>query len=449
MKTRAALVAMLFAVACAASAAAQDGLLDPTFGTAGARRIAFDRPSTDGHDVPAAVAVQPDGKIVIVGTAPETAAGRNAAIVRLQPDGAVDASFVGGPFTYGPPSDDQGLDVLVEPSGSILVASARPNSGPQYAYFVARWTASGFQLEYAMGFTSAQPAIRLAVDPLTGKTLVAMNVWTGATDVIRVIRLDANLNVDPGYPTGGFYDIVAPGGGATYLADLEAMPDGRAVVGGYAYVPAGATDFFLARLTPTGTLDGSFGSGGRTVVPVDLVDFEPDVAVAVAVDSGGRPLVAGNAYDAAFDDQAAVLIRLTVSGAVDSTFNGGGPLVVADTDGDDSMNGVVVQSDGRIVVAGKVQGAASPMFFAARYLEDGSADWSFGDFGVFTANFPSSPDDDYAVALALQGGRAVLVGPAEWSAPDYDFGVLRLQSTLIFADGFEGSTAGAWSARVP
>lgn len=138
MKTRAAFVAMLLAVASAASAAAQDGLLDPTFGTAGARRIAFDRPSTYGHDVPAAVAVQPDGRIVIVGTAPETAAGRNAAIVRLQSDGAVDTSFVGGPFTYGPPGDDQGLDVLVEPSGSILVASAHPNAPPQYAYIVAR-----------------------------------------------------------------------------------------------------------------------------------------------------------------------------------------------------------------------------------------------------------------------------------------------------------------------
>lgn len=448
MKTRAAFVAMLLA-ACATSASAQDGLLDPTFGTAGARRIAFDRPGTDGHDVPAAVAVQADGRIVVVGTAPETSAASNAAIARLEPDGAVDTSFVGGPFTYGTPGDDQGLDVLVEPSGSILVASARPNAPPQYAYIVARWAASGFQVEFSMGFTSAQPAIRLATDPLTGKTLVAMNVWTGTNDVIRVIRLEANLTVDPGYPTGGFYDIVAPGGGATYLADLEAMPDGRAVVAGYAYVPAGATDFFVARLTPTGTLDGSFGSGGRAVVPIDLAAFETDIAVALAVDAAGRPLVAGNAYDAAFNDQAAVLVRLTSGGAVDATFNGGLPLVVADTNGDDSMNGVVVQSDGRIVVAGKVQGAASPMFFAARYLEDGSADWSFGSFGVFSANFPNSPNDDYAVALALQGGRPVLVGPAEWSAPDYDFGVMRLQSALVFSDGFERGSAGNWSARVP
>lgn len=449
MSFRAGCLVTLLAVAGAAGGSAQDGTFDPAFGSGGAQRVAFDRPGTDGQDVPAAVAVQPDGGIVLVGTAPETAAGRNAAIVRLLPDGAIDTSFVGGPFTYGPPGDDRGLDVLVEPSGSILVASARPNAPPQYAYIVARWSASGFQVEFSMGFTSAQPAIRLATDPLTGKTLVAMNVWTGTQDVIRVIRLEANLTVDPGYPTGGFYDIVAPGGGATYLADLEAMPDGRAVVAGYAFVTAGATDFFVARLTPTGTLDGSFGSGGRTVVPIDLVDFETDVAVALAVDALGRPLVAGNAYDAAFGDQAAVLVRLTSSGAVDATFNGGLPLVVADTNGDDSTNGVVVQSDGRIVVAGKVHGAASPMFFAARYLDDGSADWSFGSFGVFTANFPSSPNDDYAVAVALQGGRAILVGPAEWSAPDYDFGVLRLQSWLIFADGFEGSTAGAWSARVP
>lgn len=123
--------------------------------------------------------------------------------------------------------------------------------------------------------------------------------------------------------------------------------------------------------------------------------------------------------------------------------------MVADTNGDDSMNGVVVQSDGRIVVAGEVQGAASPMFFAARYLEDGSTDWSFGSFGVFTANFPNSPNDDYAVALALQGGRAILVGPAEWSAPDYDFGVMRLLSSLIFNDNFDRGSTGGWSAAAP
>jgi hypothetical protein len=52
-------------------------------------------------------------------------------------------------------------------------------------------------------------------------------------------------------------------------------------------------------------------------------------------------------------------------------------------------------------------------------------------------------------ALALQGGRPILVGPAEWSAPDYDFGVMRLTSSLIFADDLERGSTGGWSAATP
>ena len=170
--------------------------------------------------------------------------------------------------------------------------------------------------------------------------------------------------------------------------------------------------------------------------------------MALAFDGLGRILVCGSAEEAQFSDAAAVLIRVDSNGAVDPGWNGGETLVVANTGGTDSMNGVAVQSDGKVVVAGRVNDQ-SPQFFAARFGPDGTADWSFGSFGVFRQDFPGSPDLDFPFALALQGGRPILAGLAEWSAPNYDFGVMRLASSLIFTDGFANGTTGAWSAAPP
>ncbi len=451
MTTRSALAAATWLVmlGAAAARAQTDGTLDPSFAAGGAIRIAFDRPETGFFDQATAVAVQPDGKIVVAGTAEETGAGTNAALVRLNADGAIDPSFGGGPFTFGFPVNEFATDLLIEPSGSLLVAVARWID-PAYDYNLYRWSPAGqFETAVALGpGTEAGAMVRLARDPVSGKVLAAWGYVDGSTRAIRVVRLEANLSPDPTYGPGGWRDIVAAGGLATSLSDIEAMPDGRLVIAGYASAPGGGFDFLVARLTPSGAPDSSFGVQGQSLVPIDLIDHGWDIPYALAVDSQGRALLAGSAGAAQFSGPAAVLIRVTAAGEVDPGFNDGEPLVVADTPGTDRMNGVVVQSDGRIVVAGGVNDP-SPLFFAARYWPDGAADWSFGSFGVFAQDFPGSPNDDVALALALQAGRPILAGGAEWAAPDYDFGVMRLASSLIFSDDFERGTSTGWSQTVP
>lgn len=450
MTTRPALAATLLVLLGSSSAQTQvDGTLDLSFAGGGAARIAFDRPGTNFRDYARALTIQPDGKIVVVGSAEEAGAGSNAAVARLDADGAIDPSFGGGLFTFGVADNDWATDVLVEPSGSTLVAIVRQN-GSAYEYSIYRWSATGaFESSIGLGpGTGVGPMMSLARDPISGKVLVAWNFFDGQNAAIRVVRLEQNLSLDPGYGSGGSRDIEAAGGLPTYLSDIEAMPDGRLVLAAHASVPAGGQDFLIARLSSAGAPDSTFGSQGLSLVPIDLVVNGSDEPVALALDALGRILVCGSADEAQFSGAAAVLIRVDSNGSVDPGWNGGEPLVVADTNGTDSMNGVAVQSDGKVVVAGRVNDP-SPQFFAARFAPDGTADWSFGSFGVFRQDFPGSPDLDFPFALALQGGRPILAGLAEWSAPDYDFGVMRLTSSLIFADDLErGSTAG-WSLRVP
>ena len=294
------------------------------------------------------------------------------------------------------------------------------------------------------------PRVGLAYDRFAGKIYVAFSRQVAGTPEIVILRLNPDLSTDGGYGTAGRLAIQHFLGVPLYIRALALDDEGRLVVGATEGGPGGL-DFCVMRATSEGALDPTFGNGGHgfQTVPIELVASGDDDLQALAVDTQDRILLAGAAENALYSDRAAVLVRLTASGPLDPSFNGGAPLVVADTAGDDELGGLVLQSDGRIVVAGKVFGPASPMFFAARYLEDGSADWSFGSFGVFTAHFPNSPNDDYAVALALQGGRPILVGPAEWNAPNYDFGVMRLASSLIFSDGFERGTTGGWLALVP
>lgn len=450
-------------VACAALLAATvgsgptpaqvDGSLDAGFGASGSRRIPFDLTDSTLGDAPAAVAVEPGGRIVVAGAAQNGAWGIDGAIARLDSSGNLDPGFgSGGRIVFGFANDDPLTDVLVLPDGRVLVAGTRPwGWGPDPEIFVQAFGASGAALGswyQADSLDAAWPAAKLARDPASGKILVGYTVTYGSSTFVRVVRLNGDLSRDSGYGFLGSLDVQHPGGVPLALADLEVLEDGTLVVAGSASTALGF-DFFVARADAAGWLDAGFGAQGCQIVPVDLAPFGDDFAASVAADAQRRILIAGVGRSTLYSDRAAVLVRLTADGAVDSTFNGGEPLVVADTDGDDALGGLAVQSDGRIAVAGKVFGPASPMFFAARYWPDGSADWSFGSFGVFTANFPSSPNDDYAVALALSGGRPVLVGPAEWSAPDYDFGVMRLNSALVFADDLERGSTGAWSLEAP
>jgi len=423
--------ALAAALGAAAATAQTDGTLDGSFDRDGGRRAAGRR-------------------ILVAGTAAETGLGLNSAIVRLTAAGAVDTSFGGGPFTFGDGADEWATDLLIEPSGSVLVASVRQSGATEYGYRVHRYSAAGaYETGLGLGATTnARPMIRLARDPVSGKLLIAVAAWDGTKSQIRIGRYDGNLNPDFSYG-GGELRIEAPGDWPTYLSDLEVLPDGRLIVAGYVRTAGAGHDFLVARATQAGSLDPTFGDQGLSQVPIDFVVNGSARVSSVALDASGRIVLTGSVDATGYDDEAAVLLRLSASGGVDPEFNGGEPLVVADTDGDDALGGLAVQSDGRIVVAGRVFGPASPMFFAARYWPDGAADWSFGSFGVFTANFPNSPNDDYAVALALSGGRAVLVGPAEWSAPDYDFGVMRLASSLIFADDLERGSTGGWSLAAP
>jgi uncharacterized delta-60 repeat protein len=215
----------------------------------------------------------------------------------------------------------------------------------------------------------------------------------------------------------------------------------RTVVAGSTYNgnTGGMSDFAVARYTPTGVLDPSFG-GGDGLVDVDIGDA--DFASAVALDASGRIVVAGSTNpDISTPSQFAVL-RLTSAGVVDTSFGGDG-IVTTDVgpDGADTANGVAIDGNGRIVLAGTSQGAADVDFAVVRYTAAGlldTAGFGGGD-GIVTTDVGNA---DQGNAVAIDGtGRIVVGGTANAGSPQghFDFAVLRYTTGgVLDTAGFGG-----------
>jgi uncharacterized delta-60 repeat protein len=187
------------------------------------------------------------------------------------------------------------------------------------------------------------------------------------------------------------------------------------------------SSFVLARYRPDGTLDRSFGFGGRVVT--DFAGYGNDTSAgSVAIDTHGRIVVAGVAGSSILPNWwDFALARYMPDGRLDPSFGGDG-LVTTDFRGfGDEADAVAIDSQGRIVVAGYAQHERArgyhPDFALARYRSNGSLDPSFDGDGRVTTRL-----DRYSIAGSLvidPQGRILAVGIAEPHLHEGDFGLAR------------------------
>jgi uncharacterized delta-60 repeat protein len=197
-------------------------------------------------------------------------------------------------------------------------------------------------------------------------------------------------------------------GGEASANAVAVQADGKVVVAGYAR-DAGAIKAGLIRRLDTGAPDSGFGNpSGIVLLPAG--DGGEAIANALVIQPDGKVLVAGYARDGG--DTKVMLARFNADGSPDGGFGSGGTVLSAMGDGDDvAAAALALQADGRIVVAGHATDSGGTNLMAARYNTDGSPDGSFGTGGV---SLIPLGDDGTAEAngLAIQGNRAVLTGYA-------------------------------------
>jgi uncharacterized delta-60 repeat protein len=151
------------------------------------------------------------------------------------------------------------------------------------------------------------------------------------------------------------------------------------------------------------------------------------------------------------------LARYTPSGALDPTFGGNGKVTTGFGDGDAEATGVAIQSDDHLVVAGNLfPGDGGQLSALARYTPSGALDPTFGGDGKVTTDFP---DDVFIGDIAVQGdGNIVLAGMGKLPAPDTTFLLVRYTPVgaldPTFSENgwvmtrFAGGSAGAFSVAL-
>nr|MDQ4040910.1 hypothetical protein [Actinomycetota bacterium] len=370
-----------------APAAHAAATLDPSFGDGGVALTDF-----GGGDRGNGVAVQPDGRIVAAGYRTSSGATWYDFIgQRLEPGGdALDTSFgLGGgfltPMSPGP-ANDYAEDVALAPDGKVVVAGYTiPDGGHTGSLAVARYESDG-DLDPTFG-TGGKAIVSLAPDGQfeqywavavrgDGRVLVAGAVRFGTSDdpiQLAVARLTAGGQLDTTFGDQGVARALA--GTSSQGFHLALAPDGGVVAAGFA-VSSGAQVPLVVRLTAAGTPDSGFDGDGVLTLPSSLG------GLAGGVDVAGDGDVLVGLWRNSIASRTWGVARLTASGALDTSFGDGDGSVestVASSDGGVIMEGLAIDSLGRVAVGGSAPGSRPAV---ARYTASGHPDDLFGPAGV-------------------------------------------------------------------
>jgi uncharacterized delta-60 repeat protein len=378
-----------------------------------------------------AQAIQTDGRIIAVGSA-YNGVDYDFALTRYNSDGSLDATFGSGGkvMTDFAGGADGATAVALQSDGGIVVAG-HAQQGANSVFAIARYQADG-SLDSGFGtggkvtmafadFDSGAHAI--AVEP-DGKIVAAGYAWNGTDSDFALLRLDAGGALDTsGFGNGTGKVTTDLDGHADQLRALALQPDGRIVVAGSVDMGSAGprSDFALARYDADGSLDTSFGSGGRVIV-----DFarSSDLAEAVAIQAAdGKIVAAGHAFNGVDTDFA--VLRLDAAGSPDATFGSGGKVMLDFSGGADLARALAVRQDGNLIVAGHSTAVMDDDFAIACFDAAGRPNASFGGSGKVTVDFAGGDDRAQAVAIQAADGKIVVTGHA-LTATGEDFAVARL-----------------------
>lgn len=321
-----------------------NGTLDNSFGTAGID-------STMSLSFFRSIIIQTDGKIIAAGKG-----GNGFAVARYNTNGILDNTFgTGGKVTTTMAGNDYVNAIALQTDGKIVAV------GGANGYFgIARYTSDGALdttfgtggkiILYIGGYSGEAKSLAIQAD---GKIIVAGN----ANSKIVVTRYDVNGVVDNTFGTAGvvFTNVTS------YTDEGNAVviqPDGKIVVAGDSY-NGSKRSFTIVRYTANGILDNAFGTNG-----IDTTYYgDAAFANAIMLQPDGKIVIAGKSN---YSGWGFTLVRYTTNGSLDNTFGTGG-IVFTYSGATSGANGVVMQSDGKIVVAGDYQGSFNHQVEVARY----------------------------------------------------------------------------------
>jgi uncharacterized delta-60 repeat protein len=291
-------------------------------------------------------------------------------------------------------------------AGSTMASSTK--SGSTIVFAVARYNGTNGSLDASFG-SGGKATISFGNKPQNqdaearalaiqsdGKILVAGFAGGGA-----LARLNVNGGLDPSFGAGG--KVTTSVGGPT--EGLAVQSDGKILFGGA--INGGhrnGYDFAVIRYNANGTVDSSFGNAGTATADFASSD---DRIRAIEIDANNNVVAIGSSATGGFSTRNFAVARFTPNGQLDSSFGIGGK-VVTDLFGnwDDAFAGTI-QADGKIIAAGMGYSGVQYYFTLIRYNTDGTLDSTFGNSGIVTTDFAGG-QENYAYAVTTQPDGKIL-----------------------------------------
>lgn len=356
-----------------------NGTLDTSFGNYGKTRINF-----GGFSSAKAAVVQPDGKIVIVGSnIQQSLVDSNFAIARLNSNGSIDTTFdFDGLKTvsFGSQQDEANA-VTISSTGNIFVGGMANVGFNLWDYGVISLFSNGsfdtgfdFDGKVTTNILGVSERINSIVIQPDGKIIAAGYAFTGIFDVsgaalnnFAVVRYNANGSLDTTFGTGGIVTTaISSNDSKSYSALLQ--PDGKIVVVGANRLNALAKlRFAIVRYNANGTLDNTFGTGGIVTTPVGV---DESGAFTSAIQADGKIVVGGYASifgTTTFYNKVYAIARYNPDGSLDAivsrnedspnVWGTGGIALIDVSEGNDQAFGLQLDSQGRVVVVGETDGS--------------------------------------------------------------------------------------------
>jgi uncharacterized delta-60 repeat protein len=419
----------------------------------GADGVRVSIPVSGIYDAAQAGVVDPDGNVVMAGSA----GGGTSVLARILPSGTLDSNFGNGGISINDLSTNlgDGLRALVRmEDGRYVACGSFFSPGTANDFVAARFNDDGSLdgtfdgVGYAVtSFLQSGPggslfdqcnAVAIQSD---GMIVSAGLTYEEGPSHVALTRHTANGQLDPLFGSGGKVDINASqtANGNSEARALVIQPDGQLLVAGFAFGP-GNSEFLVMRLNADGSPDNTFGVGGITRTPVGTGE---DIGNAMIRQPDGRIVVAGSML-AADGRRDFALARYSTAGVLDPSFGTGGLVTTAVGPGDDIAYALTLMPWGRLVAAGSARistGGSGTDLALVSYNTDGTVDRYFGDLGKRMVDVSDFDDIAYGLVNDIDGHHFWAVGTTQPTTSQDFLAVEFGLPDTIFRHGFDSNTA--------
>ena len=387
-----------------------NGVPDSSFGEAGVIKSLID----PGQSATlTALALQPDGKIVATGFSGiiSPATPHSLLVVRYNTNGTLDSSFDGDGklFVNVGSSGNRGNAVLIQPDGKLVVGgSLREATGTITDFLLVRLNSEGsFDNTFdgdgklTTKITTSTSAVTALTLQSDGKIVAVGTSNLGTNRNIALARYGANGSLDGSFDMDG---VVVTDVVDEIATSAAIQTDGRILVGGFATVaPLTPFHFLASRYNTDGSPDNTFDGDGRVITALTSV---LDRANSLLLQPDGRIVLAGSSVD--IPDADISLARYNSNGSLDNTFDGDGGVLLELGFANDRIYDTALQPDGKIIAVGYAYGDLITNPAIARYNANGSIDLSFGIQGSVVMPPDLNFTERYANSVAVQTDGKVI-----------------------------------------